>query len=381
LYAWQSFFTCEKLTEVVIPESVMSIGSQAFYRCWKLAGVSLPEGITKINEGTFEDCTDLVEVTIPDRVEVIGGSAFRGCFRLREVILGTKVRRIEVLAFQRTILPISGEEGLSFLTNDRSAFLVDSRSATGELTVPGNVNGLPVESVIGLAGNLSITRVTLPEGLTTLEEFAFSGCNALTEVTIPDSVTILGANAFQNSGLTSVVIPNGITRIAERTFLNCAQLTSVMFGNSVETIAAFAFERCTSLTRVEIPDAVRQLEPGAFHFCEKLSEVTLGSGLESIGAITFRRTAISFEEDENGLRYLSNSSSAFLVDTSLGFGDIIVPAMFRGLPVRSINAFSANGQITAVTIPETISVIGDWAFLGSSVKNITVGENVTNIAE
>ena len=111
----------------------------------------------------------------------------------------------------------------------------------------------------------AITAVSLPEGLTSIGDWAFKGCTALTSVTIPDSVTSIGEFAFSGcSALTSVNIPDSVTGIGSYAFDGCSALTSVTIPDSVTSIGAGAFRECSSLTSVTIPDSVTSIGEWAF---------------------------------------------------------------------------------------------------------------------
>ena len=95
-------------------------------------------------------------------------------------------------------------------------------------------------------------NVTIPEGVTSIGEAAFSG-SSLTSITIPSSVTSIGNNAFINcTSLTSVTIQSGVTSIGNNAFLNCTSLTSITIPSSVTSIGQMAFASCRSLTSVTV---------------------------------------------------------------------------------------------------------------------------------
>ena len=125
-------------------------------------------------------------------------------------------------------------------------------------------------------------------GLTSIEPYAFYGCNNLTSVTLPHGVTSIGNSAFYNcSGLTSVTIGNSVTSIGDSAFNHCTSLTSVTIGNSVTSIGSYAFGSCSGLTSVTIPDSVTSIGSTAFYNCSGLTSVTIGDSVTSIDSFAF----------------------------------------------------------------------------------------------
>ena len=113
--------------------------------------------------------------------------------------------------------------------------------------------------------NQGIKNISLPDGMTSIGDKAFSGCSALTQVTIPDGVTSIGFDAFDNCyALTQVDIPNSVTSIGDYAFYNCSALAQVILPNSVTNIGGGAFANCYALTQVDIPNSVTSIGFDAF---------------------------------------------------------------------------------------------------------------------
>ncbi|MBO7264440.1 MAG: leucine-rich repeat protein [Alistipes sp.] len=251
-----AFVWYSSLTSVTIGDSVTTIGNYAFDWCSSLTSVTIPDSVTTIGSSAFSSCSSLTSVTIPDSVTTIGSSAFSSCSRLTSVTIPDSVTSIGSWAFR------------------------DCSSLTS-ITIPDSVTTIGEGAFFACS---SLTSVTIGDSVTTIGDGAFLGCGSLTSVTIPDSVTSIGSWAFQDcSNLTSVTIPDSVTTIGDLAFYNCSRLTSVTIPNSVTTIGEGAFEGCSSLTSVTIPNSVTKIGEGAFSYCSRLTSVYCKAATPPVG--------------------------------------------------------------------------------------------------
>lgn len=118
--------------------------------------------------------------------------------------------------------------------------------------------------------------VVIPDGVTSIGDWAFSRCEGLTSVTMPDSVTSIEDHAFcECTSLTSIVIPNGVTTIGDWTFYKCTNLISIAIPDGVTSIGSGVWNSCERLTSVKIPDSLNSIGNWAFACCKSLTSIMI----------------------------------------------------------------------------------------------------------
>ena len=217
------------------------------------------------------------------------------------------LRRTAAVASRKTSVHKATNEILSGSCGTNLTWSLDT--STGVLTITGSGAMTDFEDLYDDSGNwigcsipwydyvTSITSVSLPSGLTTIGQIAFSDCTALTTISIPNGVTSIGGYAFYGcTALTSITLPNSITSIGEGAFytsgINTPVYNNTVFAylpasysgeyalpNGITTIAGGAFADCTSLTAVEIPNSVTNIGAYAFSGSTNLRYILMSSAI------------------------------------------------------------------------------------------------------
>ena len=202
----------------------------------------------------------------------------------------------------------------------------------------------------------------IPNNVTSIGPSAFHTCTNLNSITIPSGVISIGDNAFNSCyNLSSITIPNSVISIGDNAFSFCYGLSSIIIPNSVYSISYGAFYNCSNLTSVTIPNSVISIGISAFERCSSLASITIPNSVSYIGSSAFSGTAW-YDNQPNGLIYAGKTAYKFKGEMPAKT-HITIKDETLGI---SGNAFNGCSGMTSITIPNSVTYIGAYAFSGTA---------------
>ena len=269
----QAFLKNYSLTEIVIPDSVTSMGSYIFSNCTRLTKATLPSGTSFLTSRIFENCTSLTSVYIPDDVSKIADTTFYGCSNVvldvaggsyaeqwatshnvsytargaKVLYSGTCGENITWELYSDGKLILSGSGDMDVISTTTGAPWYSERARITEIQISKDITSL---SKYAFYKAMNVERVVFEEGsvLKTIGNQAFFKCTSLKEIELPDSVTSTGTYVFAEcTALEKAVLPEGISKVNTRLFNKCGNLAYVYIPDGVTNIVSTAFSECSKV--------------------------------------------------------------------------------------------------------------------------------------
>ncbi|MCD8200527.1 MAG: leucine-rich repeat domain-containing protein [Clostridia bacterium] len=424
----KTFYGCVSLKECVMGKNVSKIGTDAFRNCTSLAFVEIPDNVTEICPGAFANCSGLKKLTIGSRVKSVGDGAFADCVGLREIyygavvmndfpegsnvfrdagqagdginlMIGRKVAEIPAHLFDcsglvstpkiRSVGIEYGSRGVGFGRDAfadcaylDSVYVSDVATWLSSRFVSVGSNPLYCAEKLYVVDS-PLTVLSVPDGVSVINNYAFAGCKTLSEINIGRYVRKIGREAFYGcTNLTHMYLDarslddlspeNGAFTEAGRG----RDGLTLTVGKDVERIPAYLFdsdenpELCANLVNVVFEEEGKCTASGekAFHGCTSLTGVYIAD-VASWCRINFER-----HSSANPLQYAGN---LYLEGKLLT--ELVIPYGVQGL---SFAAFYNCRNLTKVTLPGSLKSVGRRAFSDcTSLETLVVSDNLKNVVD
>ena len=368
----RAFLECRNLNgDLTLPDSVQIVGDRAFAGCTGLTGtLTLGSSLQTIGAGAFYDCSFSGNLVIPDSVTSIGRYAFYSRPYLRPetqgtLTLGRNLRTIGESAFCESRYTGSLTIPDSVVEIGERAFC-DCGNLNGTLTLGKNLRTIGKEAFSGCAFTGSLT---IPEGITEIADGTFSSSRSngmfTGTLTLPSTLKTIGAEAFAYTDFSGeLLIPDGVTSIGTHAFKECDGFGGILsLPDSIKTVGERAFYLCKGFTGLKLSASLTKIEERSFaHMYGLKTEVVIPEGVTEIGEGAFSCSHMPSVRFPSTLKKIGKQ--AFCLTFGLtNYSTITFP---NGLEVIEDEAFDSCYFKNAVVLPASIKSIGKKPFYGYS---------------
>ena len=366
------FYECTGLTGLILPDTVEYIDVNAFLGCEELTRVRWSAGLRKINSGAF-DCTGLETLVLPEGVTFLGGNAF-GHAKLKSVSLPSTVAKMTATNEKSDANPFAFCENLEeiYVAEGNKAYKSDGncvmRREDNTLVAGCKASKIPSYTEhIGRSAfqGAALESVALPEGVTSIEDYAFARNDRLKEITLPQSLTSIGkAVFFWCTALGKIAIPDGVTSVGDNAFSTCVSLKELALGAELLSAGCGLTEFCVALEKITVSENNESFSGEGNCLTRKADNTVIAgcasskipAGTEQIGEYAFcGQTQLGAIDFPDGLKNIGHYAFS-----CTGLKELKLP---RGLQRIGVSAFANCIELEYVQIPDSVTDVGSKAFV------------------
>ena len=309
---------------------------------------------------------------------------------------------MQVQAAQTTYNYTVGNSTYTYtILTDDTVKITKYKGTDESIVIPSEIDGKKV-TVIGSSafyGFKSLKNIEIPDGITSIENYAFCQCWSITSLSVPESVTSIGTGAFRFCGdLKEIKLPSNLTVLSDSLFGADANLEYITFGDAektdtviipetVQKIGNYVFMNCEKIKNIKLPSNLKSIGKTCFQGCISLTGLFIPQSVESIGGGIFgdcdALQSVEIEDENNNFIF----KDGILYDVKNG---ILVSAVNSLIPEKVIvdectktidyYAFVDCNNLYEIEIPQGVVNIGEKAFARlDNLKNIDIPDSVTNI--
>ena len=366
------FYECAGVTGLILPDTVEYIDVNAFEGCEKLTRVRWSAGLRKINTGAF-DRTGLETLVLPEGVTFLGANAF-GHAKLKSVSLPSTVAKMTATNEKSDANPFAFCENLEeiYVAEGNKAYKSDGncvmRREDNTLVVGCKASKIPsyTEHIGRFAfQGAALESVALPEGVTSIEDYAFAHNDRLKEITLPQSLTSIGKYAFLwCAALESIALPDGVTSVGDNAFSTCVSLKELALGAELLSAGCGLTEFCVALEKITVSENNESFSGEGNCLTRKADNTVIAgcasskipAGTEQIGEYAFcGQTQLGAIDFPDGLKKIGHYAFS-----CTGLKELKLP---RGLQRIGVSAFANCIELEYVQIPDSVTDVGSKAFV------------------
>ena len=350
----EAFHGCSSLPAADFLPQADSIGAAAFMDCAALPSATVKEGVTELKENTFRGCHSLTKLVLPNSLASIGNSALFDCYALSDLTMPASA------VFQK-------ENPSNYACRDSESLSVHLTPGSG--TMPDFTSNYTWTPWYSAARYDKPVTVVIDDGVKNIGASAFRACDDLISLTAGKNVAAVGDEAFHGcSRLPAADFLPQADSVGAAAFMDCAALAAATIKEGVTELKENTFRGCHSLTKLVLPNSLASIGNSALFDCYTLSDLTM--------------PASAVFQKENPSNYACRDSDSLSVHLTPGSGTMpdftssytwtpwysaawynkpVSIVIDEGVENLGISAFRSCDDLTALTLPSTLTLVESYA--------------------
>lgn len=323
-----------KVKEIVIPDSVITIGERAFNAFSNLENLELPDNVENLGQNSFF-YAGLISLKIGKNVSNIGYRAFGGTYKLESIIVDPENT---TYYSENNCLIKNGD-------NDEKILELGCKTSI----IPNGVTRMATSCFFSCT---YLTEINIPASVTKIDEYAIFGCGRIT------SITVDPANEYYYSRTSDGVEYNCIIEKADNKLINACNNTIIPDGTEIISNSAFY---SLNIKSINIPSSVTSIGPQAFELCQNVTTVQVAEGNEVYYVV--------------GNCLIEKESKTLVFGCSVS----VIPSDGSVITIGKW-AFRGQRKLKEILIPDSVTTICQGAFNDcSALTSVTISKDVTKI--
>ena len=353
----------DNVTYQNIDFKITAVNDSAFFEATKLTSLSLPDAITTIGKNVCYDCTAMTSIKLPANLKELGDYAL-AYTKIQTAVLPEGFEKIGIRAFMSC-------SAMTSITLPSTLKTISDYGFYGtkleEISIPDGVETLGINV---FQSNTMLKKVKLPSSLTAIPSSFFSRCSSLESVEIPETVTEIKASAFAGCSKLKIDIPANVTTLGTEVFGDCASIETITIPASIKQIPNSLFNKCTGLKSVTMAPDVTVMGQNAFNGCTSLTEFKY-HGSQASGAPALAEGQGNVVTLPSTLTEIGN----YCFDKCTSISGFNLP---EGLKKIGSYAFADNKSLTEIKLPGTVTSLGSYCFRSTGLTKLVIPASVNN---
>ncbi|KAL7719413.1 hypothetical protein QTN25_003132 [Entamoeba marina] len=223
----QFFMNCYSLSHYTIPSHITVLGDECFNKCTSLTEIIIPTSITSIKYGCFNNCNSIQSIIIPHSVKAIGACCFNNCYSINSIQLPSTLSILEICCFKECnqLTTITLPSTLTIIKH----YCFFNCYSLETIHIPNKVQSIGRKC---FSNCTNLKHITMGNELITIDDMCFSNCKSLNSVNLSSSLISIGKYCFEFASLTSITIPSTIHTLQSLSFAYCFKLTNITIPRS-----------------------------------------------------------------------------------------------------------------------------------------------------